>query len=51
MTETEKVGGGSVSASTPLRSIEAINTPQEYIDQEHLSHRPFEVEPTAADSR
>lgn len=40
--ETEKEGE-NISASTPLRSIEAINTPVEYVDQEHLSHLPFEV--------
>lgn len=38
---------GKVSTSTPLRSIEAINTPVEYIDQEHFSHLPFEVKPNA----
>ena len=36
--------GENISASTPLQSIEAINTPVEYIDPEHLSHLPFEVE-------
>lgn len=35
------------SASTPLWSIGAINIPVEYIDQEHLSHLPFEVRPNA----
>ena len=43
-TKREKVS----RASTLLRSIEAINTSVEYIDQEHLSHLPFEVEPNAA---
>lgn len=37
-------GGKRASASTPLQSIEAINTTMKYIDQEHLSHLPFEVE-------
>lgn len=40
----ENLEGGKCNVS-----IEAINTPQEYIDQEHLSHRPFDVKPTAAD--
>ena len=42
--QRDREEGENISASTPLRSIEAINTPVEYIDQEHLSHLPFEVE-------
>lgn len=48
-TEVEvQYGEKKASASTTLQSIEAINTTVKYIDQEHLSHLPFEVSLNAA---
>lgn len=45
-TEVEVQYGENKKA--PLQSIEAINITVKYIDQEHLSHLPFEVSPNAA---